>query len=130
MMAPSKNSFPPPFAPSRPTTCTKNKDARLGAIDLPKPHRTAAEMQAIWDQQAFDKQEKERNQLKAMRDAAYIEDQQFQEDLQRAAQSNVRKPRVASFRPPAPTVATDVDSEDEIRSVNSEELPQHMSMSM
>jgi hypothetical protein len=130
-MAPSKNSFPPPFAPSRPTTCTKNKDARPGAIDLPKPRRTAAEMQAIRDQQAFDKQVKERNQLKAMRDAADIEDQQCQEDLQRAAaQSNVRKPRVASFRPPAPTAATDVDSEDEIRSVNSEESPQRMSMSM
>ena len=118
-MAPSKNSLPPPFAPSRPATHTKNKDACPGAIDLPKPHRTAAEMQAIQDQQAFDKQEKERSQLKAMKDAADIEDQQRQEDLQRAAQSNVHKPRVASFQPPASTAATDVDSEDEIRSIRS-----------
>ena len=118
------------FAPSWPATCTKNKDARPGAINLPKPCRTAAEMQAIWDQQAFNKQEKECSQLKAMKDAADIEDQQHQEDLQCAAQSNVCKPRVASFQLLASTAATDVDSEDEIRSMNSEDLPQHMSISM
>lgn len=110
-MASSKNSLPPPFAPSRPSTCTKNKDARPGAVDKPKPRRTPAEMQAVRDQQAFDKQEKERNQEQAMKNAADIEDQQRQEDLQRIARSNVRKPQVASFRPPAPTVAIDVEDE-------------------
>ena len=58
-MASSKNPLPPPFAPSRPSTRTKNKDARPGVVDKPKPRRTAAEMQAIQDQQAFDKQDKE-----------------------------------------------------------------------
>ena len=110
-MASSKNSLPPPFAPSRPSTRTKNKDARPGAVDKPKPRRTPAEMQAVRDQQAFDKQEKERNQEQAMKNAADIEDQQRQEDLQRIARSNVRKPQVASFRPPAPTVAIDVEDE-------------------
>ena len=76
----------------------------------------------------FDKQEKEQTQLKAMKDAADIKDQQHQEDLQCTAKSNVHKPQVASFQPPAPTAATDV--EDEITSINSEDLPQHMSMSM
>ena len=111
MMASSKNSLPPPFAPSRPSTRTKNKDARPGAVDKPKPRRTPAEMQAVRDQQAFDKQEKERNQEQAMKNVADIEDQQRQEDLQRIARSNVRKPQVASFRPPAPTVAIDVEDE-------------------
>ncbi|KAF8815367.1 hypothetical protein BYT27DRAFT_7249255 [Phlegmacium glaucopus] len=57
-MLPSKNLLPPPFAPTQPSTCTKNRDAQPGAIDMPKPRRTAAEMQAIRDQQASDKQEK------------------------------------------------------------------------
>ena len=89
-MAPSKNLLPLPFAPSQPSTRTKNKDARPGAVDKPKPHRTPAEMQAIRDQQELDKQEKERNQEQPMKNAADIEDQQRQEDVQRAAQSNVR----------------------------------------
>lgn len=110
-MAPSKNPLPPPFAPSRPSTRTKNKDARPGVVDMPKPRRTPAEMQAIRDQQAFDKQEKERNQGEAMRKAADIEDQQRQEDIQRVAQSNVRKPQVASFRPPAPPMEIDVEDD-------------------
>ena len=54
-----------------------------------------------------------------MNNAADIEDQQRQEDLQRTAQANVRKPQVASFRPPAPTVAKHV--EDEIRSIHTED---------
>jgi hypothetical protein len=126
-MAPSKNPLPPPFAPSRPSTRTKNKDARPGVVDKPKPRRTPAEMQAIRDQQAFDKQEKERNQEKAMKNAADIEDQQRQEDLQRIAQSNVRKPHVASFRPPAPM---EIDVEDEIGGsghAQDSALPQRMS---
>lgn len=110
-MAPSKNPLPPPFAPSRPSTRTKNKDARPGAIDMPKPHRTPAEMQAIRNQQALDKKEKERNQDQAMKNAADIEDQQRREDLERTAQSNVRKPQVASFRPPASIAAKNVEDE-------------------
>ena len=128
-MASSKNSLPPPFASSRPSTRTKNKDARPGAVDKPQPRQTPAEMQAVRDQQAFDKQEKERNQEQAMKNAADIEDQQHQEDLQCIARSNVRKPQVASFRPPAPTVAIDV--EDEIgRSGHAQDsaLPLRMSM--
>ena len=46
-----------------------------------------------------------------MKNAADIEDQQRQEDLQHIARSNVHKPQVASFRPPAPTVAIDVEDE-------------------
>jgi hypothetical protein len=42
-------------------------------------------MQAIWNQQLFDKQEKKQTQLKAMKDAADIEDQQCQENLQHTA---------------------------------------------
>ena len=118
-MASSKNPLPPPFAPSRPSTRTKNKDARPGVVDKPKPRRMAAKMQAIRDQQAFDKQDKERHQEQAMNNAADIEDQQCQEDLQRTAQANVRKPQVASFRPPAPTAAKHV--EDEIRSIHTED---------
>lgn len=63
-----------------------------------------------------------------MRNAADIEDQQRQEDLQRTAQSNVRKPQVASFRPSAPTAAKDV--EDEIGSGHAEDSALRMSMSM
>jgi hypothetical protein len=100
-MAP-KNPLPPPFAPSGLTTRTKNKDARPGAIDKPKPRRTPAEMQAIREQQAFERQEKGQKQKQAMIEAADIEDQQRQEDLKRTAESNVRKPPVASFRPPPP----------------------------
>jgi hypothetical protein len=125
-MAPSKNPLPPPFAPSRPSTRTKNKDARPGAIDKPKPRRTPAEMQAIRDQQASDKQEKERNQKQAMKNAADIEDEQRQEDLQRTTQSNVRKPPVASFRPPPPTAAKDV--EDDIGSAHTKNSALHMFM--
>jgi len=58
-----KNLLPPPYAPTRPATHTKNKDTHPGAIDMPKPRRTPAEMQAFQDQQASDKQEEkqERN---------------------------------------------------------------------
>src|SRR5258708_1862153 len=126
-MAPSKNLLPPPFAPSRPSTRTKNKDARPGAVDKPKPRRTPAEMQAIPDQQASDKQEKERNQEQAMKNAADIEDEQRQEDLQRTAQSNVRKPPVASFRPPPPTAAKDV-GDDTIGSAHTKDSALRMFM--
>ncbi|KAF8799804.1 hypothetical protein BYT27DRAFT_7221912 [Phlegmacium glaucopus] len=124
-MAPSKNPLPPPFTPSCPSTHTKNKDARPGAVDKPKPRRTPAEMQAIRDQQASDKQEKERNQEQAMKIAADIEDEQCQEDLQRTAQLNVRKPPVASFRPPPPTAGKDV--EDDIGSVHTKDSALHIS---
>ena len=107
-MAPNKNPLPPPFAPSRPSTCTKNKDACLAAIVMPKPCRTPAEMQAIQDELLFKKKEKEHTCEEAMKNAADIEDQQHQEDIQRTAQSNVRKPQVASFRPPVHTAAKDV----------------------
>ena len=110
-MGPDKNPLPPPFAPSRPTTRTKNKDARPGAVDKPKPRRTPAEMQAIRDQQLFDRHEKEQTQEQAMKKAADIEDEQRREDLRRTAQSNFRKPQKASFRPPVPTTAKDVESE-------------------
>ena len=60
-----------------------------------------------------------------MKSAADIEDQQHQEDLQRTAQSNVRKPLVASFHPP-PTAAKDV--EDEIGSTDTENSALCMSM--
>ncbi|KAF8801772.1 hypothetical protein BYT27DRAFT_7226672 [Phlegmacium glaucopus] len=60
-MIPSKNQFPPPFVLTRPSTRTKNKDARPGAVNMPNPCRTAAEMQAMRDQQASDKQQKESN---------------------------------------------------------------------
>jgi hypothetical protein len=108
-MAPNKNPLPPPFAPSRPTTRIKNKDARPGAIDKPKPRRTPAEMQAIRDQQLSDKQEKKQTQERAMKSAADIEDEQRREDLHHTAQQNVRKPQVASFRPPVPTAAEYVE---------------------
>jgi hypothetical protein len=68
-------------------------------------------MQAIWAQQASDKQEKEHNQEQAIKNAADIEDHQRREDLQRTAQSNVRKPAVASFCPPPPTAGKDVEDE-------------------
>ena len=99
-MAPNKNPLPPPFTPSGLTTRTKNKDACPGAVDKSKPRRTPAEMQAIREQQAFERQEKGQKQKQAMIEAADIEDQQRQEDLKRTAESNVRKPPVASFRPP------------------------------
>ncbi|KAF8808307.1 hypothetical protein BYT27DRAFT_7222942 [Phlegmacium glaucopus] len=131
-MIPSKNSLPPPFAPTRPSTRTKNKDARPGAVDMPKPRRTAAEMQAIRDQQASDKQEKRQQQEQALKKAADIEDEQRQEDLQRAAQSNVRKPPVAKFRPPVPEgfnmedelepVHTDNPSQSPIRATRKKEI--------
>ena len=107
-MAPNKNPLPPPFAPSQPSTCTKNKDACPAAIVMPKPHRTPAEMQAIRDELLFKKKEKERTWEEAIKNAADIEDQQHQEDIQCTAQSNVRKPQVASFRPPVHTAAKDV----------------------
>jgi hypothetical protein len=44
-----------------------------------------------------------------MNKAADIEDQQRQEDLKRTAESNVRKLPVASFRPPVPTAAKEVE---------------------
>src|SRR6266567_1947192 len=125
-MAPSKNLLPPPFAPTRPSTRTKNKDARPGAVDMPKPRRTPAEMQAIRDQQASDKQEKEQKQKRALKNVADIEDDQRQEDLQRAAQSNVRKPQVASFRLPAPT--EEEDAEDEIGSALTDNPALRMSL--
>ena len=117
-MAPtsSKNPLPPPFAPSRLSTRTKNKDTWPGVIDKPNPRRTPAEMQAIREQKAIDKQEKERRREEAMYKAADIEDQQRQEDLKRTAKSNLLKPQVASFRPPVPQVAKDV--EDEIGSTD------------
>ena len=107
-MAPNKNPLPLPFAPSQPSTCTKNKDARPAAIIMPKPHRTPAEMQAIWDELLFKKKEKERTWKEAMKNATDIEDQQHQEDIQRTAQLNVHKPQVASFHPPVHTAAKDV----------------------
>lgn len=104
-MAPpsNKNHLPPPFAPTQLATRAKNKDARPGTVDMPKPRRTPAEMQAIRDQQAHDKQEKKEKQEQALKTAADIEDEQRQEDIERAAISNVHKPPVASFRPPPPT---------------------------
>ena len=123
-MASSKNPLPPPFAPSQPSTCTKNKDACPGAVDKPKPCRTPAEMQAIQDQQALDKQEKEHNQEQAMKNAADIEDEQHQEDLQCTAQSNVRKLPVASFCPPPPTAAKDVG--DDIGFAHTKDSALHM----
>ena len=68
-------------------------------------------MQAIRDQQALNKQENERKREEAMKKAADIEDQQHQEDLKRTAESNVRKPPVASFRPAVPTAAKPVEAE-------------------
>ena len=126
-MAPSKNLLPPPFAPTRPSTRTKNKDARPGAVDMPKPRRTPAEMQAIRDQQALDKQEKEKTQERALKKSADIEDEQRQEDLQRAAQSNIRKPQVPSFRPPAPT-SEEKTAADEIGPVHTDNPALRMSM--
>lgn len=125
-MAPRKNMLPPPFAPTRPSTRTKNKDARPGAIDMPKPRRTPAEMQIIRDQQAFDNQEKAHKQEQALKDAADIEDEQRQEDLHHAAQSNIRKPQVASFRPPGPTEAK--EAEGEVGSAHTDDLALCMSM--
>ena len=125
-MAPGKNPLPPPFAPSRPSTRTKNKDARPGVIDKPKPRRTPAEMQAIREQKTFEKQEKERQKEEAMNEAAVIEDQQRQEDLERTAVSNVPKPPAASFRPPVPTGAKDV--EDDIGSAHTKDSALRMSM--
>ena len=117
-MAPtnSKNPLPPHFAPSQLSTRTKNKDTRPGVVDKPNPRRTPAEMQAIREQKAIDKQEKERKREEAMKKAADIEDQQRQEDLKHTAESNLLKPQVVSFRPPVPRVAKDV--EDEIGSTN------------
>ncbi|KIM49896.1 hypothetical protein M413DRAFT_43621, partial [Hebeloma cylindrosporum] len=103
--------LPPPFAPTRPSTRTKNKDARPGAVDMPKPRRTPAEMQAIRDQQTFDQQEKTQKQEQALKAAADIEDEQRQEDFQLAARSNIVKPQVPSFRPPPPTMAKDLEDE-------------------
>ena len=60
---------------------------------MPKPRRTQVEMQAIRDQQAYDKQEKKEKQEQALKNAADIEDEQ-------RATSNAHKPQVASFRPP------------------------------
>jgi hypothetical protein len=125
-MASGKNPLPPPFAPSRPSTRTKNKDARPGAIDKPKPRRTPAEMQTIREQETFDKQEKERKKEEAMKKAADIEDQQRQEDLKRTAESNVHKPPAASFRPPVPTAAKNV--KDEIGSAHTKDSALRMSM--
>jgi hypothetical protein len=125
-MPPKKNPLPRPFAPSGLSTRPKNKDVRPGAVDKPRPRKTPAEMQAIQEQQALDKQEKKCNQEQAMKNAADIEDQQRQEDLQRTAQSNVRKPPVASFRPPPPTAAKDM--EDEIGSAHTEDSALRMSM--
>jgi hypothetical protein len=60
-------------------------------------------MQAIRDQQALDKQNKKEKQEQALKNAADIEDEQREEDLERAAISNAHKPQVASFRPPSAT---------------------------
>jgi hypothetical protein len=68
-------------------------------------------MQAIRDQQLNDRREKERTREEAMKKAADLEDEQRREDLHRTAQPNVRKPQVASFRPPVPTAAEHVDAE-------------------
>ena len=126
MMASSKNPLPPPFAPSRPSTRTKNKDARPGAIDKPKPRRTPAEMQTIREQKTLDKQEKERDKDEAMKKAADIEDRQRQEDLKRIAESNICKPAAASFRPPVPTAVKDV--ENDIGSAHTKVSAPRMSM--
>ena len=125
-MAPGKNPLPPPFAPSRPSTRTKNKDARPGAIDKPKPRRTPAEMQTIREQKTLDKQEKERDKDEAMKKAADIEDRQRQEDLKRIAESNICKPAAASFRPPVPTAVKDV--ENDIGSAHTKVSAPRMSM--
>jgi hypothetical protein len=87
-------------------------------------------MKAVRNQQASEKQEKERSQDQAMRNAADIEDQQRQEDIQRIAQSNVRKPQVASFRPPAQPPTAAKDMEDEIGSGHAQDsaLPLRMSV--
>jgi hypothetical protein len=127
-MAPQKNSLPPPFAPSsRLATRPKNKDVRPGVPDKPKPRRTPAEMQAIREQEASNKQKKERKQEEAMKKAAEIEDLQRQEDLKRTAESNVRKPPAASFRPPVPTAVKDV--EDEMTEIGSAH-PKHSALRM
>jgi hypothetical protein len=125
-MAPNKNPLPPPFTPSGYSTRTKNKDARPGAVDKPKPRRTPAEMQAIRKQQAFEKQEKGQKQKQAMDDAADIEDQQRQEDLKRTAELNVRKPPVASFRPPPPA-AKKVENEVVVGSAHTKDSALRMS---
>jgi hypothetical protein len=112
-MASNKNSLPPPFAPSRPSTRTKNKDVRPGAVDMPKTRRTPAEMQAIREQQAFDKEGNKRKAEEAMKKSAEIEDEQRQEDLKRTGESTLRKPPQARFRPPVPTSTKSVDAEIE-----------------
>ena len=127
-MATTKNSLHPPFAPSRPSTRTKNKDARLGAIDKLKPCRTLAEMQTIWEQKTSEKQEKDRNKEEAMKKAADIEDRQRQEDLKCTAESNVCKPVTASFCPPVPTAEKDVENENDVGSAQTKVSAPRMSM--
>ena len=61
-----------------------------------------------------------------MNEAAVIEDQQRQEDLERTTASNVPKPPAASFRPPVPTGAKDV--EDDIGSAHTKDSALRMSM--
>jgi hypothetical protein len=127
-MASSKNPLPPPFAPSRLSTRTKNKDARPGAIDKPKPRRTPAEMQTIREKQILDRQEKEKKKEEAMKNAADIEDEQRQDDLKRATESNLHKQPAASFRPPVSTVAK--DGKDEIGSGSAHTKDSALSMYM
>jgi hypothetical protein len=85
-------------------------------------------MQALREQEAFDKQEKNRKVEEALKKAAEIEDQQRQEDLKRTAESNLRKPPLASFRPPVPTLAKDVEAE--IGSTHTKDLVLRMSMTL
>ena len=60
-----------------------------------------------------------------MKNAADIEDQQHQEDIQCTAKSNVCKPQVASFCPPVHTAAKDVG---ETGSAHTKDSGLHMSM--
>ena len=60
-----------------------------------------------------------------MKEAADIEDQQRLEDLERTAESNVRKQPIASFRPPVPTAVKDVV--DEIGSAHTKDSVLRMS---
>ena len=67
-------------------------------------------------------------QEQALKMAAKIEDEQHQEDLQRAAQSNAQKLQVTSFHPPACTEAETKDADDDIRSACTDNPVQHMSI--
>jgi hypothetical protein len=68
-------------------------------------------MQAIRDQKATEKREKKDKQDQALKNAAEIEDEQCQEDLQRAATSNAHKAQLAIFHPPTPAELNLIEDE-------------------